>query len=133
GGRPGWACPDFLIEESDGSLTVIEVKRALYQPAGSTLTRLEAVRRSCEQLQLGFKLITGLNSREQAVFDLLHAFHSERCLLGAGIEELKEQICEAAAERTAALEDLWAIGSERQTKPLVWWMLWHNILCFDWS
>ncbi|WP_207007618.1 hypothetical protein [Nocardioides aromaticivorans] len=131
-GRPGWACPDFLVERSDGRLAVVEVKRALYRPADSTLIKLAAVRQSCEQLDLGFRLVTGLSQSEQAIFDLLQTFHSERCITGPGTDELKELVIERASAPTP-LEDLWSVGPAWQTKPMIWWMLWHNILCMDWS
>lgn len=131
-GKPSWACPDFLVQHLDGALTVVEVKRAQYRPADSTLIKLDAVRRSCHQLGLGFEVLTGLLPAEQRVFDQMEPFRSNHHLVRADWDELTTEIRSMAAQPTP-LAHLWSAGPSRKTKPMVWWMLWNGILCIDWA
>lgn len=132
-GRPSWGCPDFLMRHADGRLIVVEVKAAHQPLSPRTLVSLDAMRASCHRHGLGFELATGLGHRDQQVLDLLFAYRSPRVgALGPGADVVRTEI-RRAAEAPIALSDLWHLGPAWQTKPLVWWMLWHNELCFDWG
>lgn len=131
-GRPSWACPDFLVVSDTGARTVVEVKAASDGLGRRTLTGLAAVRASCHHLGLGFELMTGLDSHDQAIFDLLYSYSGERAPLGPGWRQIQADILREARE-PRVLSDLWALGPAWLSKPLIWWMLWHDQLCFDWS
>lgn len=130
-GKGSWACPDFLLQHSSGALTVLEVK-ASRNLSAKTLRGLEAVRASCQKLGFRFELMTALSRHDAAIFDILFAYSSSRVPSGPGWEVLRSDILEATRQ-PKSLAQLWELGPKSQIKALIWWMAWHNDICFDWS
>lgn len=131
-GRPSWACPDFLVVSDSGDLTVVEVKAAHEGLGTRTLIGLASVRASCHRVGLGFELMTGLSNHDQAIFDLLFAYSGRRAPEGPGWKDIQSEVLQST-RKPRTLTELWALAPRRVITPLIWWMLWHGQLCFDWS
>ncbi len=79
-----------------------------------------------------FSLREGLSTMERQLFGLLSIYKRTRFLPLDDIQSFRDAALELG-KGGAPLSQLWSLDHRGISMPVVWWMIWHQDLCLDWT
>jgi hypothetical protein len=134
GGRPGWACPDFLVLRTDGSLVAVEVKTHKSFAHPGTRSRLRAVGAACLRLGMDYEVWCELTPVQRMMYERQQSLDRVPPFATPPPVHVDQEILWRAKDATTfgALRASVDVGLA-DFLPAFWRLCWSGALCLDWE
>lgn len=134
GAHPGWACPDFLVLRTDGTIAAVEVKTHSGFAKISTRRKLGPVGAACHQFGMSYEVRCELIGEQSFLYARLFSLGRPPLPGSVNPAELQATIVRQARYPLPFSGLRAAVDATRADfMPEFWRLCWMGRICVDWE